>query len=116
MQQLYYVELCDSDYLKSELFAQACILRKQNFKIMHATKNIIIIQCIDYVYSFLGHFSKEKDTNRLKIIYHLICLAHEELTNLSFISICSPNGMHVTCICLRCGGHKQYQNCLHIHN
>ena len=54
---------------------------------------------------FIGPIIKEGRLKSIRTIHHLICLLMESSKFL--FCFCSPNGMLVTCICLRCDKHKQ---------
>ena len=84
---------------KPDLFAQACILRKMKFKIIHkithATKK-------EKMQVFIRPVLEEGRLKSIKTIYHIIHLLMESLK-----IFCSSNGMHVVCVCLQCGKRKR---------
>ena len=55
---------------------------------------------------FIEPVLEERILKLIKIIYHLIRLFMES-SKIFLFRFSSSNGMRVTCVCLRCGKHKQ---------
>ena len=53
----------------------------------------------------LGQYLKKEDSNRLQL--YAILFAYSWKVRKSLFRFSSSNGMHVTCVCLRCSKRKQ---------